>query len=89
MPSHENRLFLNHTLNRAAVILFRLKVFNQRLLRLRPTSIELDIRDFHSYFIILFLKEYFLIPDTALVVERLPSTQVPHGLRDTLGYFAA
>nr|DAZ75033.1 MAG TPA: hypothetical protein [Caudoviricetes sp.] len=33
--------------------------FHQRHLRLRPTSIELDIRDFHSYFIILFLKRIF------------------------------
>ena len=36
-----------------AVTPFRLKVFNQRHLQLRPTPIDLDIRDFHPYFIIL------------------------------------
>ena len=28
-------------------------------------------------------------PDMGMIVERLPSTQVPYGLRGTLGYFAA
>ena len=40
---------------RVAAILFRLKVFNQRHLRLRPTPIDSTIRDFHPYFYILFL----------------------------------
>lgn len=28
-------------------------------------------------------------PDMGMIVERLPSTQVPYGLWDTLGYFVA
>ena len=74
---------------RAESIPFRLRVFNQRHLRLRPTSIGLDIRDFHLYFIILLLYRIFLIPDMALVDERSPSTQVPRVPRNTLGCFAA
>ena len=50
--------FLTTLKNRVAVTPFRLKVFNQRHLQLRPTPIDLDIRDFHPYFIIL-QKEYF------------------------------
>ena len=86
------RLFL-HPLSsydrRVGVYLFDLRDSHPHHLRLCPTSIELDIRDFHSYFIILYLYRIFLIPDMALVVERLPSTQVPYDLRNTLGYFAA
>ena len=53
--SYKSRLFLH--LNYESVP-FRLKVFNQRLC-LRPTSIDLDIQDFHLYFITIW---YFQIP---------------------------
>lgn len=60
-----------------------------RHLRLRPTSNDLDIRDFHPYFIILHFKKIFLSPDMGVIVERSPSAQVPYDLRDTLGCFVA
>lgn len=51
-------------------------------MRLRPTSIGLDIQDFHLYFIIIMI---FLSPYGGIVDEHSPSTQVLYGLQDTLG----
>ena len=64
------------------VYLFDLRGFHPRHLRLRPTIIVTDIRDFHPY---------SLVCNSIwnLVVEPLPSTQVPYGLRNTLGYLDA
>ena len=67
--------------------LFRLTDFHQLHLRLSRTPYDLDIQDFHLYFII--TSVIFPNPDMGIVVERLPSTKVPYGLRNTLGYFAA
>nr|DAD72203.1 MAG TPA: hypothetical protein [Siphoviridae sp. ctTC45]DAF85519.1 MAG TPA: hypothetical protein [Siphoviridae sp. ct5jB2]DAV23220.1 MAG TPA: hypothetical protein [Caudoviricetes sp.] len=56
-------------------------------MRLRPTSYDFGIQDFHLYFITDI--SVFQNPYMGIVVERLPSTQVPYGLRNTLGYFVA
>ena len=55
-------------------------------MQLRPTSIGLDIQDFHLYFIII---KIFLSPYGGIAFECSPSTQVLYGLQDTLGCFTA
>ena len=68
---------------------FPFKSFSLTLIAIVPYFFWLGYSGFPPLFYNFALCRIFPSPSWGIVCERLPSTQVPYDLRDTLGYFAA